>query len=552
MLKYLSIENVAVIKKADIEFFEGFNVLTGETGAGKSILIDSINAVLGERTSKDIIRSGCDTASVTAVFSSVAYCSDKLSSLGIIADENGDLYLQRLLSLKGGSSCRINGSPVPAAVMREVGDLLINVHGQHDNRNLLDPDNHLSYLDKYAGTEPLIKDYHNSYVKLRTVKRELKALEDRLSDAERMRDLYEFQKKDIEQAEIRAGERDELVARRNTIRNARSISEKLNEAVELLSGGENGGAAGAVGEAGTALTSVKNTFEAIGDLDGKLIGFGYELAEIERRLRELLSELDFSESELENVDGRISDIDRVIKKYGGSEESALQYAAKAEKELSVIETASEDTARLEAESEELENEVYEKAQKLTAARKSAADRFAKELCRELGYLMMPDAVVKVNIKEGKYTGTGCDEAEFLLSANPGQEPRPLVKTASGGELSRIMLALKSVLSKTDEVGTSIFDEIDTGISGNAAERVGVKLKDISSVRQVICVTHLAQIASKADAHFLIRKSTDGSTTETAVTRLEGDERVREIARIMSGGRMTEAVHDAARELLERG
>lgn len=552
MLKSLSIENIAVIKKVNIELSSGFNALTGETGAGKSILIDSINAVLGVRTSRELIRSGCDSASVTAVFSVDEGCADELSRLGVAPDENGELFLCRSLSVKGGNSCRINGTPVPTAVMREVGDLLVNIHGQHDNRNLLDPAKHLYYLDKYAGTAPLLEDYHSSYVMLRNAKRALKALEDRMNETEQLRELYEFQKRELEGLSLRDGERDELALRRETVRNARKIAEALERAADTLSGGENGGAAAGVEEAGRALASIKESFPSLGDTDNRLISMGLELAEIERQLRGMMSETEFSESELENIDARISDIDRAVKKYGGSESSALEQLDRISAALEAAESYENELEELNREIELRENEVFEKASVLTQARKAAAQRLAEELAHELGELMMPAAVFEISVGEGSYTGTGCDSVEFLFSANPGQEPRPLIKIASGGELSRIMLAVKSVLSGSDSVGTAIFDEIDTGISGAAAERVGAKLKAISSGRQVVCVTHLAQIAAKADSHFLIRKQVEGDSTETIVTPLDREQRVLEVSRIISGGEPTEAVLKAASELIDRG
>ncbi len=550
MLKHIGIENIAVIKKANIDFYNGFNVLTGETGAGKSILIDAINAVLGERTNKELIRSGCENASVTAVFEADVNTKNAIEDLGYTPDGDGYFYLQRTLSSQGRNVCRINGTPVPMSVLREVGALLIDIHGQHDNRNLLNPQNHLSYLDKYAKTEDLIKDYYISYSELKKARRELNDLCTKINDAKRMQELYLYQKREIEDSAIKLGERASLLEKRDIAKNSKNIFTKINDATEKL-GGENGGVSNALISAANDLASVKNVFKKIGEIDVKLLEFGYEIAELEKELKSIIGEVDFSEAELESINDRISYIDTVTKKYGGSEEAALNHYEEISKSLSEIGEADTNISALESKIELLEADVYKKGMVLTTARKSAAEKFSNELCEVLKFLQMPKVVFEVSFSQGKYTATGCDYVEFLISANPGQPPKPLTKIASGGELSRIMLAIKSVFSEIDDVGTIIFDEIDTGISGIAADKVGTKLLDLSSRRQVICVTHLAQIAAKAESHFIIEKNTDFDTTETSVTHLGYEERIIEISRIISGGEVTESLYNTAKELIEK-
>ena len=549
MLKYISIENIAVIKKANIEFSNGFSVLTGETGAGKSILIDAINAVLGERTNKELIRNGSDSAAVTAVFEAKDKTVSQIKELGFSTDEDGLFYLQRTLNSQGRNVCRINGTPVPMATLREVGALLIDIHGQHDNRNLLDPQNHLSYLDKYAKTEPLIIDYFASFSALRTARRELNDICEKINDAKRMQELYEYQKREIENSSIRIGERAELVEKREIAKNSRDIFTRLETAINYLVGGESSGVSSNLISAGNELANVKQVVKKVGETDVKLLEFGYEIQELENELKSLLNEVDFSEAELETINDRISYIDSVIKKYGGSEESTLEHYENISKALGEIDSADDNISSLEAKIELLEGEVYNKGLKLTNVRKAAAKKFSDELCEVLKFLQMPKVVFDISFTNGKYTKTGCDYVEFLISANPGQPPKPLTKIASGGELSRIMLAIKSVFSDIDDVDTIIFDEIDTGISGIAADKVGEKLRDLSSKRQVICVTHLAQIAAKAYNHFLIEKNTDHDTTETSVKAISGDDRIMEIARIISGGEVTESLYNTSKELL---
>lgn len=546
MLRSLSIENIAIIKKVHIDFCDGFNVLTGETGAGKSILIDAINAVLGERTNKELIRSGSDTANVIAVFENVDYLSDRLFEYGITLDE-GKLYLQRTLNLSGKNICRINGNQVPLSLLKEVGEIIIDIHGQHDNRNLLNPDNHIVYLDKYASNKALIDDYYKSYSELKNARRELNSIYKKIEETERLLDLYSYQVKEIESANIKIGERLELVDKRERAKNSRLISQKLNETLINLIGDE--GAVSSLEFAAKNLADVKKYLKFSEDFDSKFLAFSYELSAISGELKNMLDNNDFSESELDVINDRIALIDDISRKYGGNEESVLSYYDKITNELNVFSESNTSVKELEAKIELLENYVIEKASKITLSRKNAAKDFCEKLCDTLQFLQMPNVVFDVAFNQGKYKANGCDEVEFLISANPGQPLKPLSKVASGGELSRIMLAIKSVFTDIDDIGTVIFDEIDTGISGTAADRVGMKLNEISSSRQIICVTHLAQIAAKANTHFLIEKMIGIDSTETIVKSISGEERVKEIARIISGHEMTDSLKSTARELL---
>lgn len=546
MLRSLSIENIAIIKKVHIDFNDGFNVLTGETGAGKSILIDAINAVLGERTNKELIRSGCDNANVIAVFDNIDALSDRLFDLGITLDD-GKLFLQRTLNSSGKNICRINGTQVPLSTLKDVGAVLIDIHGQHDNRNLLNPENHIVYLDKYASNSDLIADYYKSYTELKAARRELNTIYKKIEETERLLDLYTFQSKEIDAANIKIGERQELVEKRERAKNSKLIFQKLGETLAQLIGDD--GAISNLETAAKNISDVKKYLSLNEDLDSKFLAFSYELSAISGDLKNMLDNNDFSEVELDSINDRIAFIDDMCRKYGGSEESIIQYYEKISKELEMFSDSETSVKQLEDKIEILENYVIEKSLKITDSRKKAAKDFCEKLCDALQFLQMPNVIFDVNFEQGKYKANGCDEVEFLISANPGQPLKPISKIASGGELSRIMLAIKSVFSDIDDIGTVIFDEIDTGISGTAADKVGTKLAQISKERQIICVTHLAQIAAKANSHFLIRKNMDSESTETMVEYIEGDNRVKEIARIISGGELTDSLKATAKELL---
>ncbi len=459
VLKRISIENIAVIERADIELEGGFNVLTGETGAGKSIIIDSVNAVLGERTSRELVRNGCSKAAVSALFVDLSESEvTALSGLGVTVDGN-ELLINRTLSADGRNSCRVNGAVVSVGVLKNICKRLVNIHGQHDSQALLDQSEHIQFLDAYAENGALISDYRGSFVKLRDVKREIKRLESEEAEKQRVSELYEFEIKEITAADIKSGE-----------------------------------------------------------LDG--------------------------------IEQRLDEIYRLCRKYGGSEDAVLAYLDETTRKMNNLQADEQKLSELYEAQNTLEDEVYEKGQKLTASRKKAGKKFSDKICGILKFLQMPNVVFSVDFGECVYTKSGCDRVEFLISANAGEPPRPLSKIASGGELSRVMLAIKSVMADKDDVPTLIFDEIDSGISGKAAACVGAQMKELSNTHQLICVTHLPQIAAAADNHLLIEKSSEQGKTFTSVKRLEGDERAAEVARIISGGEMTENLYKTAKEMIE--
>ncbi len=551
MLKSINIENIAIIEKCNIDFCHGFNVLTGETGAGKSIVIDSINAVTGQRTSKELVRSGCDKASVSAVFEDVSVSAkQKLSEYGVECDDDS-VMLVRTINADGRSVCKINGVSVNVAVLREVGKQLVNIHGQHDNQALLDPENHLGFIDSFGKYDNVIADYRECYSELRAVRKKLKSLSTDEDEKLRKIDLLKYQINEIEAADVKVGELKELIEKRDLIRNSEKLRLSLEMCKTLLSGDDDSSGAE------TMITQSLNEFSSVSkimkDTEKLLERFDFavsEITDISAEIRDLCESVSFDPNELDECEQRIDLINMLNKKYGGDEASVLEFLTNAKQELQNITVSDELIVELEKQSEILEDKLVEKGSALTEARRKAADDFAKRVCDVLQYLEMPKVVFLVDINQKMYTVDGCDEVEFLISANLGQDARPLAKIASGGELSRIMLAIKSIMSNFDDANTLIFDEIDTGISGKAADKVGRQMKVLSKGKQVLCVTHLAQIAASADSHYLISKSSTESSTYTKVTEISGDDRVNEIARIMSGGNMTENLYKTAKELIE--
>ncbi len=551
MLKAINIENIAVIEKCNIDFKEGFNCLTGETGAGKSIIIDSINAVTGQRTSKELVRTGCDKSFVSAVFDDVSNeVTKKLSEYGIDASDES-VILTRSISADGKNTCKINGVTVNVSVLREIGNLLVNIHGQHDNQALLNPDTHCGFVDAFGGYSDVLNDYRECYLKLRAVRKKLKSLTTDENEKLRKIDLLNYQINEIEAANVIVGELESLSERREIVRNSEKLRLSLSMCLNLLSGDDN------MPGAETMIAQSLQEFSTISKLlqnNEKLLErFDFavsEIADISSEIRDINESLDFDPNELENLEQRIDLIKSLNKKYGGDETAVLLYLDNAKEELENITSSDELIEDLEKQSEMLEERLVEKGEKLTSARTKAALQFSDKICEVLRYLEMPNVVFSVDIEPKIYSADGCDRLEFLISANKGQEPKPLSKIASGGELSRTMLAIKSVMADFDNCDTLIFDEIDSGISGKAADKVGRQLKQLSKLRQVLCVTHLAQIAAASDGHFQILKSTTETNTYTEVLPLEGDTRVREIARIMSGTNMTENLYNSAKELIE--
>ena len=547
MLKFLHIENIAVIERSDIEFKSVFNVLTGETGAGKSILIDAINAVLGERVSKDLIRNGCENAVVSAVFGDLNNKTvEILNGYDISPDEDGNILITRKLSLNGKGYIKINNLPVTATNLRDIANNLINIHGQHDNQALLIPENHLSYIDAIANNSDYIERYYNEFKRLNSIRKELLSLEMDEDEKARKIDILKYQIAEIENAALRVGETDELKAKLKIADSYEATYKALSNAEFLLSGDDNNDG---------ALTQLRNankqllTVEAVSN--EKLADAISLLEDLRSEIGSFLSDTGFSQLNSDEINQRLDYISRVVLKYGGSEENAIQYLIKSQTELENITLSDKRIVELSNLLEESKQRLVFLGEELSQTRKTAAALFEAQVTNVLKELNMPNVKFAVDFKNGKYAKCGFDLVEFMISANAGENLKPLHKIASGGELSRVMLSIKSVLLDKDPVGSMIFDEIDTGISGYAADKVAKQLKIVSNDRQVICVTHLAQIAAYANEHLLIEKTTEGGRTFTNVKSLSYEEKIREVARIMSGTDMTENLYNSAKELIDR-
>lgn len=551
MLKFLHIENIAVIEMCDIELTDGFNVLTGETGAGKSIIIDSINAVLGERTSKDLIRSGCDEALVTALFGNLSNGTLKaLEQLEVIPDEDGNVLISRKLSLSGKGLIKINGKPFTATALREISSLLINIHGQHDNQALLNPERHCDFVDSVADNGDLKQEYYSCFKKLNKIRRELNSLITDEGEKERKIDLLKYQINELSSADIKIGEIEELKSLLQIAEERESYIKAFSGAGSLLAGDDS---------TDGIITSLKAAAKLFNPLNGEAAKKSLsDLNELISKAEDLLSDIrDFSFGLEENaknpdeINARLDFLYRLMVKYGNDETQMLAFLENAKNELQSITFADKRAEELEQELQKAKEQLVLSGERLTESRKAAAEKLSKKVCEVLHYLNMAGVVFVTDISAGRYTANGCDSVEFLISANLGEDVKPLHKIASGGELSRVMLAIKSALLDKEGVGTVIFDEIDSGISGYAADKVGTKLREVAGKCQVICITHLAQIAALADNHLLIEKNTENGRTKTHVTSLDRESRIREIARIMSGKEITENIYNSAKELLDR-
>lgn len=549
MLKYLHIENIAVIEQTNIEFTEGFNVLTGETGAGKSIVIDAINAVLGERTSKDLIRSGCDKAIVSALFCALTDESVLLlSENGFQPDENGNVMIARVLSADGKGTIRINGMPATAAVLKNIAPYLINIHGQHDNQSLLQSENHYKYLDKLACNGNLFEKYKEDLENFKTIRKKLKSSEYDEDEKLRTVDLLTYQINEIKDADIQKGEYEKLKKKFEIARTLKSKIKVLDNVIKLLSGEDNNdGIIQNIDAVYRMMLSLKNDElnTAVSELADAINSIDSFYSEV-RKFKDNLTTDEYDE---EKIGDRLDFVKKIITKYGGSEESMFDFYADAQNRLHQIVCSEEEIEKLNEQLKLLQSRLIDSAKKLTQSRIDTAAVFEKQVCEVLEYLNMPSVRLKVQIDETSYSKSGCDDVKFLISANAGEELKPLVKVASGGELSRVMLALKSVFADKDDVDTLIFDEIDSGISGFAAEKVGTQLYKLARSRQVICVTHLAQIASKADNHLLIEKKVIDNRALTGVKTLDKEGRKYELARII-GGKITDTVLKSAEEMLK--
>ena len=549
MLSNLQIENIAVIKSASIDFENGFNVMTGETGAGKSIVIDSLNAILGERTSRELIRSGADSASVCAEFQNVGdNVKNELEKLGIEKDDT--LIVSRKLTPDGKNVCRINGMPATVSMLKALGVQLVNIHGQLDNQSLLSPETHCSFIDKLAGSGRELNEFKELYSLYIKKENELRSLNTDVNEKNRRLDILNYQIEEIQKADIRPGEKDELTEKLGFLRNAEKVLDLLHTAYAALNGdGEMPGAADVAADAASKLLSAADYSSDFAETANGVNDAAMNLSAYTEELRDKIYSLDYDPNETERAEERLDVIYRLSQKYGDSEEDILAYLENAEKERDALSFSDERAEQLRAETEKAYNEALAAAKKLSEIRIEAGKKFSADVERELAFLDMPSVKFIVNDSVGKLYENGIDNIEFLLSANAGEEPKPLSKIASGGELSRIMLAIKCVLSELDDIDTLIFDEIDSGVSGRAALKIAAKMKELSKTHQVICVTHLAQIAAFADEHKLISKEEKDGRTYTCIASLDYNGRKYELARIMGGLTVTQSILNSAEELL---
>jgi len=549
MLSNLQIENIAVIKSASIDFENGFNVMTGETGAGKSIVIDSLNAILGERTSRELIRSGADSASVCAEFQNVGdNVKNELEKLGIEKDDT--LIVSRKLTPDGKNVCRINGMPATVSMLKALGVQLVNIHGQLDNQSLLSPETHCSFIDKLAGSGRELNEFKELYSLYIKKENELKSLNTDVNEKNRRLDILNYQIEEIQKADIRPGEKDELTEKLGFLRNAEKVLDLLHTAYAALNGdGEMPGAADVAADAASKLLSAADYSSDFTETANGVNDAAMNLSAYTEELRDKIYSLDYDPNETERAEERLDVIYRLSQKYGDSEEDILAYLENAEKERDALSFSDVRAEQLRAETEKAYNEALAAAKKLSEIRIEAGKKFSADVERELAFLDMPSVKFIVNDSVGELYENGIDNIEFLLSANAGEEPKPLSKIASGGELSRIMLAIKCVLSELDDIDTLIFDEIDSGVSGRAALKIAAKMKELSKTHQVICVTHLAQIAAFADEHKLISKEEKDGRTYTCIASLDYNGRKYELARIMGGLTVTQSILNSAEELL---
>ncbi|MCD7722383.1 MAG: DNA repair protein RecN [Clostridiales bacterium] len=551
MLKTLKIENIAVIESAEIEFAAGLNILTGETGAGKSIVVDAINAILGERTSKELVRSGADYAFVSAYFDNVGEEAQRvLDELGI--EKSGcELLITRKIYAAGKTVCKINGFQATAAMLKRVAGSLVNIHGQHDSQALLDPQRHTAYLDMLSKNKAVYDAYKDSFHRLISVRRRLKALALDEDSKDRQLELLNYQIKELEDAQIVPGERQELLKKKALFDSSEQIKLALEEVkAGILGGVDMGGVLGAVTDIKGALSALRVKSGEAESMLSMLEEAGEILHEVARKAEAESDATYFDSNERDNVEARLQELFSLGKKYGESEEEMLAFLSEAVKKRDAILYSDEELEKLNAEYDKCYADALQKAAALSSERQKVAGEFEKAVKAELQFLEMPKISFKVSFSKGNLSSAGIDKVEFLISANPGEAEKPLSKIASGGELSRIMLAFKNILARADTIGTLIFDEIDTGVSGKASGKIGLKLKSVSKETQVIAVTHSAQIAAAADRHLLIEKEFKSGKTYTKVTALTFDERVHELARIMGGLNITESLLQSARELLE--
>lgn len=554
MLTLLHIENIALIEEADIHFHQGFNVLTGETGAGKSIVVDSISAVLGERTSRDLIRTGSKSAVVNGVFADIdpKHIEKVLEDWGI--ESTDEIMLQREIRPDGKNICRVNGKPLTVAQLKELGKLLLNIHGQHDGQQLLDPMYHLGYLDGFGKTSSLIADFLESYQGMSTIKKEMARLQKSEGERERLIDTLTYQIGELERAELSEGEDTLLEQRKDQLRNAGKMMEGVNQAQFTLFGDDESlGAVSLLREGAEALRSLGKISPQMAELADQLDSLQSQAEDVGETLRDASREMDVTPEELDEMETRLDMLYRLKKKYGDSVTEMLAYLDKCKKELDDISYADDRLMQLEKQLKKQRKEAKVKGEALSLARKEAGEGLTKRVVDELRQLDMPK--VQFSVEFTPKTGqdgmdeTGIDQIQFLMSANVGEAMKPIHKVASGGELARIMLAMKNVLATDDGIASLVFDEVDAGVSGRAAQKVAEKMADVARHKQVLCVTHLPQIAAMADAHLRVEKGEDKGRTFTAVTQLPREGRREELARLIGGTAMTEAILASSEELL---
>lgn len=546
MLDLLHIENIAIIEQADISFRPGFNVLTGETGAGKSIVIDALSAVLGQRASRELIRTGADHAFVSAVFSGIPQGLG--ADLGVADAE--EWLLQREIYVDGKNICRLNGRPMTVTQLRTLGSRLLNIHGQHDGQQLLDETQHILYLDQYGRYMPLQIAYQEKYSALQRIENQISALQ--MDEAEKARriDTLQFQIQDLERANLQSGEEEELLERRNLLRNSEKIISAVQGADYCLNGDDQReGALSLLRQAQEQLSTVRGLGDSFAQLTERINAVYSELYDIAYTVQDKKDELDFAPSELDTVELRCDQLYRLKKKYGATVEDMMAYLEKCRQELDQIAFADDTLAQLQKHREKALKEALAAARELSQQRKAAAQSLEKQILTELQELNMGSIRFQVAFVEKKLDASGMDEVRFLMSANVGEELRPIQKIASGGELARIMLAMKNVFSQQEKLGTMVFDEVDTGVSGRAAQKVAEKMAKISRQKQVLCVTHLPQLAAMADTHFSVEKGVSGGRTFTRVQELTRQQRREELARLTGSGQTSQTMIDSAEELL---
>ena len=547
MLSLLHIENIAVIECADIAFDAGFNILTGETGAGKSIVIDAISAILGERAYRDMIRTGTNKASVRAVFTDVPEFP-WFAENGV--DYDPETIIQREVHLDGKNVCRVNGSLVTVSILRKLGIQLINIHGQHDSASLFDENNHLQFLDAFAENQHLIDTYYEKYSTVAKLRKEIDRLHMDESEKLRRMETLRYQINEISKANLQIGEDETLEQRRKILQNAEKLSDGIHSAVECLYGGDDSdGAASLLAEAERELSRLARYTDAYQELHEKVADLMYQVQDAAEELRDARDDLSYSADELEQIESRLDVIHRLRRKYGATCEDILNYLDVAQKELDEIEFADDHVEYLKVKCEKAEKEAWDAALVLRKNRMSAANELSNRILCELAQLDMPKVQFSCDFTETELTPNGADVVAFYMSANAGEALKPLSKVASGGELARIMLAMKNVLAEQDQVATLIFDEVDTGVSGRAAQKVAEKLRSVAKTKQVLCVTHLPQLAALANTHLLIAKEERQGRTYTSVTPLNLEGRKRELARIIGGTNITETTLKSAEEML---